>query len=271
MKLLTVLGILLASLGSSGFAGVSDGNGVSEGIEMSESIGVSEAAYMDEAEKEVFSSEVRKFKSFGFPDLEYNVNEDDFYNWSYFIQSLRADGISDTGITGILGNIKAAGVVKEFTIDGYDDRYCYFETGGSYDFYGAQPSLLSDHEGRLSGGDGHGICRWISERADELSEFALDYDYVTFTHWVYDGAVQGGQHTCHIPDMEGQTAFLLYELNGEYKDVKESLSGHQRQAKRRRYFMTGIWILKDLGLGDTAVMPSPVFLWLRRVQVFIKD
>jgi len=135
MKLLAVLGILLASLGSSGFAGVSDGIGVSDGN------GVSEAACMDEAEKEVFSSEVRKFKSFGFPDLEYNVNEDDFYNWSYFIQSLRADGISDTGIAGILGNIKAAGVVKAFTIDGYDDRYCYFETGGSYDFLwsAAQP------------------------------------------------------------------------------------------------------------------------------------
>lgn len=108
MKLLAVLGILLASLESSGFAGAS--GVVSEGIEMSESFGVSEAAYMDEAEKEVFRSEIRKFKSFGFPDLEYNVNEDDFYNWSYFIQSLRADGISDTGIAGILGNIKAAGV-----------------------------------------------------------------------------------------------------------------------------------------------------------------
>ena len=237
MKLLAVLGILLASLESSGFAGAS--GVVSEGIEMFESFGVSEAAYMDEAEKEVFRSEIRKFKSFGFPDLEYNVNEDDFYNWSYFIQSLRADGISDTGIAGILGNIKAAGVVKEFTIDGYDDRYCYFETGSSYDFYGAQPSLLSDHEGRLSGGEGHGICQWTSERADELSEFALDYDYVTFTHWVYDGAVQGVQHTCHIPDIEGQTAFLLYELNGEYKDVKERLLNASTPGEAAQIFHDG--------------------------------
>lgn len=233
MKLLAVLGILLASLGSSGFAVVSDGNGVSEGI------GVSEAAYMDEAEKEVFSSEVHKFKSFGFPDLEYNVNEDDFYNWSYFIQSLRADGISDTGIAGILGNIKAAWIVKEFTIDGYDDRYCYFETGGSYDFNGAKPVLLSDHEGRFSGGEGHGICQWTSERADELSEFALDYDYVTFTHWVYDGAVQGVQHTCHIPDMEGQTAFLLHELNGDYKDVKERLLNALTPSEAAQIFHDG--------------------------------
>ena len=39
MKLLAVLGILLASLESSGFAGAS--GVVSEGIEMSESIGIS--------------------------------------------------------------------------------------------------------------------------------------------------------------------------------------------------------------------------------------
>lgn len=58
MKLLAVLGILLASLESSGFAGAS--GVVSEGIEMSESFGVSEAAYMDEAEKRYF---VRRYVS----------------------------------------------------------------------------------------------------------------------------------------------------------------------------------------------------------------
>lgn len=226
MKLLTVLGILSVSLVCSGFAGVSDGNGVSE------------AAYMDEAEKEVFSSEFRQFKSFGYPDLEVNVGEDDFYNWSYFIESLRADGITDTGIAGILGNIKAAGVVREFTIDGYDDRYCYFETGGLYDYGALEPTQIVTKDGTHIGGDGHGICQWTSDRVDKLSDFALDYDYVTVTHWYFEDG-KDVRHTCHIPDMEGQTAFLLYELNGEYKDVKEKLSEASIPSEAAQIFHDG--------------------------------
>lgn len=200
---------------------------------------------MDEAEKEVFRSEFRQFKSFGYPDLEVNVGEDDFYNWSYFIESLRADGITDTGIAGILGNIKAAGIVKEFTIDGYgslfsNDGHSFltFETGGSYDYGALEPTQIVTKDGTHIGGEGHGICQWTSDRVDELSDFALNYDYVTVTHWYFEDG-KAVRHTCHIPDMEGQTAFLLYELNGEYKDVKEKLSEASTPSEAAQIFHDG--------------------------------
>lgn len=242
-KSLSVLGILLAFLGCSGFAGFIG----ESGVDAFEGIGVSETVYMNEAEKEVFRSEFRQFKSFGYPDLELNVGEDDFYNWSYFIESLRADGISDIGIAGILGNIKAIGVVKEFTIDGYDSWYSFsndghsfltFKTGGSYDYGELEPNLLMDREGRKYGGEGHGICQWTSDRADKLSDFALNCDYVTITHWYLEDG-KAVQHTCHIPDMEGQTAFLLHELNGEYKDVKERLSEASTPSEAAQIFYDG--------------------------------
>lgn len=161
------------------------------------------------------------------------VSEDDVYNWSLAISTLKADGFSNEAIAGILGNVKVEGGTNQFAIEGYGGKtttdgkkYTEFEVGNSYDYGDTQPSLYtSSKTGKTMGGEGHGLVQWSFGRADNLTKFAEenDFGYVTVTHWhkSYDSSMQ--QHTCKIPNMAGQMCFMVQELNTDYQDTKNAI------------------------------------------------
>ena len=206
-----VVGIILALL--SGSFGVAEETGDLLGV----SVAADSVEYHPSREEvSTFWNELVKFMTHDYLDLLVPVDDVDMYNWSLFITKLREDGISDNGIAGILGNIKANGSVSPYCISGYP----YYRGG---DVGLLKPQGYLDYDGNIHAGEGHGICSWVGEKAEELSELS-ELSGVKTTHWFADGSTEFTQHTCHLPDMESQIEFLLKDLNGDYIDVKEKLS-----------------------------------------------
>ncbi|MDE7477499.1 MAG: hypothetical protein K2M91_06060 [Lachnospiraceae bacterium] len=235
-KSLAVMGLMLASLAGSGaMAGIGTYN-TGSGVETANAID----CHPSEEEVRAFWGELVKFMTYDYCDLLVPVGDKDLYNWSYFITKLREDGISDNGIAGILGNIKANGSVKSYYISGYTDSL-YYGSDAVYDVGLLKPDGYTDYEGGMHAGEGHGICSWMDERVGELSDFAIshDYDYITITHWYADDSQEFSKHTCCLPNMECQTEFLLNDLNGEYADVKEKLIEASSPSEAVEAYMQG--------------------------------
>lgn len=172
-----------------------------------------------------FKSELGSF-------LGKDISEDDAYNWSLVISTLKSDGFSNEAIAGILGNVKAEGGTNQFAIEGYSGKktnngktYTEFEVGNSYDFGDTKPGLYTNKKGKTMGGEGHGLVQWSFGRADNLTKFAesSNFGFVTVTHWKksYDSGMQ--QHTCKIPNVAGQVCFMVQELNTSYQGVKNNI------------------------------------------------
>lgn len=172
------------------------------------------------------------FKSALATFLGHEPTENELYDWSFMITTLQADGLSANGIAGVLGNIKVEGgsggifAIESFygtkTTDG--KTYHQFEAGNTYDFGDQQPKPYTYDSGKTIAGEGHGIVQWTQGRCDNLIKFtdSNSYSYVTVKHqlkWKDDANWRS--HTCKIPNMTGQVAFMLTE--SEYAKVKPSL------------------------------------------------
>ena len=167
-------------------------------------------------------------------------SEREIHNFSMIISTLRADGLDNEAIAGILGNMKQESGWEPYAIEGYTssskktvsgDTISTFIDGGTYDFGSTEPSWYNSGAGAI----GLGLVQWSHSRAIALDKFAIDnsskFSYVTVTHWMQcnsDNCCASKsktkvQRTAHIPNASGQMAFLLTELNGSYSSVKSNL------------------------------------------------
>lgn len=174
---------------------------------------------------EEFKKALKKF-------LEKDPTEDDIYNWSLAITTLKTEKLPNEAIAGILGNVKKEGGTNAYAIEGYGGKktkdgktYTQFTAGKSYE-YSEKPALYTNGNGQTMGGCGHGLVQWSFGRADNLTKFAekhKDFGYVTVKHWVKTYTTSFNQKEFKIPAMPGQVAFMVQELNKDYKSVKKTL------------------------------------------------
>ena len=198
--------------------------------------------YASQVSSSSFKDELSSF-------LDRDVTDEDVHNWSLMISSLKADGISDNGIAGILGNVKHEGASGDYAIEGYGGKkttegvnYRKFELGKSYDYGETKPSLYTRKDGKTIGGEGHGLVQWSFGRTDNLTKYAEEhpeFGYVTVTHWKKTYNTQFSQHTCKIPSVAGQVCFMLQELNSGYKSCKESINNASSPSQAARLFHDG--------------------------------
>lgn len=171
------------------------------------------------------------------------------YEYSLMISTLQSAGLSTNAIAGIIGNISCESGGRIYTIEGYypeskkttdGTHYSDFQEGKTYDYGDVKPLLFKNKSGKTMGGEGHGIVGWSFGRADNLSKFAEehpDFGQVTVTHWKKSYDSDFNQHTCHIPNMAGQVAFMAKELEGAYKSVKEKLNNASSPSEAAEIFM----------------------------------
>lgn len=162
--------------------------------------------------------------------LGHDPSDQEVYDYSYIISTMKADGMPTNAIAGMLGNMACEG--DNYAIEGYsgisaDDgkNYTQFEAGKTYKY--------SKHGNVYKGyicGVGHGRVQWSFDRAEALDKVCDEgsgFSYVTITHWRYykDGGVVkwDEDHTCRIPDIAGQGYYMVKELNGDYKSVKDKI------------------------------------------------
>lgn len=155
--------------------------------------------------------------------------------YSLIITTLKADGCSDYAIAGLIGNLEHESGGSLYVIEGYygskkttcGKTVYQFEPGNSYIFE-VEPSWTNgkgDNAGKTMGGEGHGLLQWSFGRADNLSKVAEEFPHVVVTHWKKSWNGTKNTHTCKIPNLAGQVAFICQELNSSsYKAVKDDMN-----------------------------------------------
>lgn len=178
-----------------------------------------------------FKTELKTF-------LGHDPSESEVYDYSLMITTLQTSGLNTNAIAGVIGNISCESGGKIYTLEGYypDSKkttdgvhYKNFEVGKSYDYGDVKPATYKYDGGGEIGGEGHGIVGWSFGRADNLDNFATSntdkFGNVTVKHWLINkDNPTWRQHTCHIPNMAGQVAFMAEELSSSYASVKSDMN-----------------------------------------------
>lgn len=194
--------------------------------------------------KNDFKTELKSF-------LGHKPSESEVYDYSLMITTLKTSKLNTNAIAGIIGNISCESGGEIFTIEGYYPsskkttdgvHYRNFKVGKSYDYGNEKPVTYKYKNGGEIGGEGHGIVGWSFERATNLSKFAKDnsdkFGNVTVKHWLISKKnPTWKQHTCHIPNMAGQVAFMAKELSSGYKSVKNKMNSASDAKECAKIFM----------------------------------
>lgn len=162
--------------------------------------------------------------------LGHAPTEEEKGTYSLIITTLKAEGCTDYAIAGIIGNLEHESSGALYAIEGYYGSKkttcgttCYdFVPGNTYVFE-IEPSW-SKKGGKTMGGEGHGLLQWSFGRADNLSKLAEEFNHVTVTHWKKSWDGEKTKHTCKIPDLAGQAAFICQELNTSMKPIKDAMN-----------------------------------------------
>lgn len=166
--------------------------------------------------------------------LGHTPSEEEKGTYSLIITTLKAEGCTDYAIAGLIGNLEHESSGALYCIEGYYSSKktvcgttCYnFRPGNTYVFE-VEPSWTNgkgDNTGKTMGGEGHGLLQWSFGRADNLSKVAEEFSHVTVTHWKKSWDGQKTTHTCKIPDLAGQVAFICQELNTSKQSVKTDMN-----------------------------------------------
>lgn len=164
-----------------------------------------------------------------------DITEGDLYNWSSVICALRSDGINDTGIAAVLGNLKRECAGGIFTIEGYDGIACSsgetfvdFKLGNTYDYGDTKGKVTNASKGKIYG-MGIGIVQWTAERNKKFSEFSdshfSEYSGVHAKHWRFCDYISGYETESKVEvcmsSMPGQVEFMLTELHEGYSSARD--------------------------------------------------
>lgn len=162
--------------------------------------------------------------------LGHAPTEEEKGTYSLIITTLKAEGCTDYAIAGIIGNLEHESSGTLYAIEGYygsrkttcGATYFDFVPGNTYVFE-IEPAWTT-RNGKTMGGEGHGLLQWSFSNADDLSKLAEEFNHVTVTHWKKSWDGPKTTHTCKIPDLAGQVAFICQDLNTDETSARDAMN-----------------------------------------------